>query len=369
MFSMLESKEHADRKRLVSNVYSKSNVTRPDNVKYIRENVDVFMAAVQEHKVLDVYYWFHYYTMDTASRFVYGDFATTTLQDSKNRQLVKDMVSSWKRGPYFTFLRFRTLYNLANKLFPNLAVFRARLERNQRMMSYCLESYNGNKAAKTPIGPVPKIGHLDTYDGAAEAMDHFLAGSDTTGDTLTFLVWQLAQPECHDMQAKLRQELLQVPVDAPFSQIDNLPYLEAVLKEGLRIYAAIPMSEPRISPKAGAQVSGYQIPGGVECSMQPYSLHRDPAVYAEPDAFRPERWIDCDISLHRNFWAFSSGPRVCIGMHLALVEMKMLLAGIYRDYKTLPGATPPSDMRMEDDITNIAPLGHRCEVVFQKLAD
>lgn len=156
---------------------------------------------------------------------------------------------------------------------------------------------------------------------ASECADHFLAGIDTTSDTLMFLVWALSQPQNQVFQDKLREELLRLPAEAlnehgtPKAEaVDKLVYLNAVIRETLRLYAPLPVYAPR-SLLVDAEIDGYEIPAGTIVGMAPYSMHRNPDVYKDPLKFDPERWLAPDIAeLNRWFWAFSSGGRMCIGI-------------------------------------------------------
>jgi cytochrome P450 len=96
----------------------------------------------------------------------------------------------------------------------------------------------------------------------------------------------------------------------------NLEYLDAVLKETLRLYAPLPASEPRSLPTYSV-IDGFQIPAGTVVSMSPYTLHRNPDVFPDPLVFNPERWLGDPkevAEMKKCFWAFSSGGRMCIGI-------------------------------------------------------
>lgn len=164
---------------------------------------------------------------------------------------------------------------------------------------------------------------LDDMDIASECADHLLAGIDTTSDTALFLVWALSQPQNQRFQQKLRDELLgQLSDDdaagergAPRAEaVDRLPYLNAVIRETLRLYAPLPVFAPR-SLLVDAEIDGYRIPAGTVVGMAPYSLHRNPDVFREPLTFNPDRWLEGDAAeMNRWFWAFGSGGRMCIGI-------------------------------------------------------
>jgi cytochrome P450 len=112
--------------------------------------------------------------------------------------------------------------------------------------------------------------------------------------------------------------------------VDALPLLQATLQETLRLRAAIPGPEPRVTPVGGCVLGPtgeYRVPGGVRVSAQAHSLHRNGEVFVNPESWEPERWLkhagDEGLrEMNRWFWAFGSGGRMCVGSNLA----------IYREY-------------------------------------
>lgn len=168
-----------------------------------------------------------------------------------------------------------------------------------------------------------KKGGLDDLDIASECADHFLAGIDTTSDTLMFLVWSLSQARNKVYQDRLRAELARLSADQlnaagnPTAEAsDKCIYLGAIIKETLRLYAPLPTYEPRSCP-VDTVVDGYTIPANTVVGVAPFTLHRNPAIFKDPTVFKPERWLGPDsetAEMNRWFWAFSSGGRMCIGL-------------------------------------------------------
>lgn len=157
---------------------------------------------------------------------------------------------------------------------------------------------------------------LDQLDIAAELMDHMVAGIDTTGDGLCFLMWELSQPRSLHFQEKLQRELRAHAVaDNTQTGFDKFPFLDAVVQEGLRCFPPIPMSLPRRVPADGRTIDGYDLPRDTVVSCQPFSVHRVPAVFPDPDTFNPERWFEAegDAARKRAMFAFSNGGRGCVG--------------------------------------------------------
>jgi cytochrome P450 len=154
--------------------------------------------------------------------------------------------------------------------------------------------------------------HFSERAIAAECMDHMAAGIDTTGDALCFIMYQLSLPESHHLQEILFQELSK----SPEKVLDDLEYLDAVVKEGLRCFTPIPMSQPRYVPAGGRTIDGYFVPGGTIVSCQAYSVHRlNEDVFPNGEVFSPERWLDKDKTqeMNRLFFAFGAGARGCTG--------------------------------------------------------
>ena len=149
---------------------------------------------------------------------------------------------------------------------------------------------------------------------ASECMDELVAGIDTTGDALCFLMHHLSLPTSSSqrIQARLHAEL----AAHPGANVDDLPYLDAVLKEGLRVFCPVAMSFPRVVPKGGRTIDGVALPEGTIVSCQPYTLHRlDEGVFPNPEEYVPERWLEPEGETERNqlFFAFATGGRGCIG--------------------------------------------------------
>jgi cytochrome P450 len=161
-----------------------------------------------------------------------------------------------------------------------------------------------------------------------EAMTLFMAGHETTANTLAWAFYLLAQhPE---VEEKLRAELRAVLGDrAP--ALDDLPrlrYTGMIVSETLRLYPTVwTLGREAIEP---AEVGGYPVPVGTTVMMPQWAVHRDPRWFDDPEAFRPERWTEENrASMHRYaYFPFGGGPRICIGNNFALMEASLLLASI-----------------------------------------
>ncbi|KAH9057596.1 putative P450 monooxygenase [Lactarius vividus] len=176
------------------------------------------------------------------------------------------------------------------------------------------------------------------------------AGSDSTSITAaTISYYVLHNPE---VQQRLVDELRTAwPVleEVPrYEVFEKLPYLTAVIKEGLRLFPGS-AALPRVVPPEGATIAGTFIPGGTVVGQSFLYVHRSPTVYCDPDAFVPERWLGEDAKLHEaSLVPFSKGPRSCIGINLAYCEVYLVIASIFRRFDLTLDAERSGDMTVTE---------------------
>ena len=123
-------------------------------------------------------------------------------------------------------------------------------------------------------------GHIDDMDVRIEAMNVIIAGTDTTGVTLTYLTWAVLQRP--DLQKALEDEVAGLEEGFTENDLINLSLLNAVIEETLRLYGAAPSSLPRVVPQGGSKLGGHYIPQGTTVSTQAYTFHRDENIWTNP---------------------------------------------------------------------------------------
>ncbi len=159
----------------------------------------------------------------------------------------------------------------------------------------------------------------------------FVAGHETTANTLSWTLFLLEQHP--KVLAALLDELsAKLHGDAPtLAQIPELPLLDRVIKESMRILPATPMLFIRVLA-AEAQLGPYVLPRAANVVLSPLLTHRDPDVFPEPARFRPERWEGLSPSLHE-YLPFGAGPRMCLGSGFANLALRVLLPMILGRYR------------------------------------
>lgn len=158
----------------------------------------------------------------------------------------------------------------------------------------------------------------------------FAAGHETSTNALAWTLFLLAQHAT--VRAELEEELDAVLGGSPPSVEDlaKLPLLDATIKESMRVLPPVPI-HPRIVAE-DAELAGYKLPVGSEVFLSIFHMHHDPAVFSDPQVFRPRRWETCKPSVFE-YNPFSAGPRMCIGASFATMEIKLVLATLLQRYR------------------------------------
>ncbi|KAH7305262.1 putative flavonoid 3-hydroxylase [Stachybotrys elegans] len=171
---------------------------------------------------------------------------------------------------------------------------------------------------------------------AQEGFVAIAAGGETTGRVLTTITFYILENKEHILP-RLREELVTLmpdPEDRPsVSELKNLPWLSAIIKESLRITALVTSRLPLVSPNESLVYKDWVIPRGTPVSMTLRSILLDPDVFDQPMQFRPSRWLSNNPDLEhisRNYLPFGRGSRMCLGMNLALAELYITTASIFR---------------------------------------
>ncbi|KAL0257660.1 hypothetical protein SLS55_006823 [Diplodia seriata] len=199
------------------------------------------------------------------------------------------------------------LQNSKDRVARRLAANAARHDGRQDIWSLVLQRGDGDDGAVK----------LDASRMHSNAAFFMLAGTETTATSLSGLTYHLLRNP-----AKLRKLVAEIrgayatKDDMNLVNLQRLPYLQACIEEGLRLYPPAPIGTPRKVAEGGAAVCGRWVPGGTRVYVHHYAAYRSDANFRNADAFVPERWMgapEYEGDRRDVFEPFSYGPRNCLG--------------------------------------------------------
>lgn len=170
-------------------------------------------------------------------------------------------------------------------------------------------------------------GRLDDEEIRDELRTLLFAGHETTAIALCWAVDAVGRHPA--VAERLRDELATLPPDADPEALAKLPYLEAVCNETLRLYPIV--TEVLRGLHEPMELGGYSLRPPTAVSASILGVHRDPTLYPEPEAFRPERFLERKYGPHE-FLPFGGGHRRCIGAAFAGFELRVVLGTLLREF-------------------------------------
>ncbi|KAG8990152.1 hypothetical protein FRB93_003318 [Tulasnella sp. JGI-2019a] len=210
---------------------------------------------------------------------------------------------------------------------------------------------------------VKESARMTDHEMIGQITTMLLAGQDTTSTSVMWLLYELAKPNRKHIQERLRAEIVSSFLEeSSMEELNALPYLDAVIRENLRINPVvesitrdaarddiISLSTP-IVDRNGVERREVRIGAGNSILLSIHAMNRDKTIWGE-DAheFNPERWFNPDShprsnevpGVHSGIMTFIGGPRHCIGYRFALMEMKVLVFTLLRNMSySLPTPTP-----------------------------
>lgn len=161
-----------------------------------------------------------------------------------------------------------------------------------------------------------------------------IAGSESSATLLSgFTFYILTHPTVYNKVVTEVRGAFESESQIQLANIHNLPYLNAVLHECLRIYPPVAVTLPRVVPDGGEMIDGGYVPAGTTVGVNHFACYHDPKNFHRPHDFLPQRWMaDSQEKYpfnqdHRNCCQpFSFGPRNCLGKNLAWAEMRLITA-------------------------------------------
>ncbi|KAI0698067.1 cytochrome P450 [Cerioporus squamosus] len=177
------------------------------------------------------------------------------------------------------------------------------------------------------IAPNPETGREGIWSKSTlwqEANNMIAAGSETTASILTVATFYVLNelPVRERLFAELMEAWPDTETQAPLETLEKLPFLTAVIKESLRVGHGIVGPLPRIVTPTDAVIADHAVPAGTVVATRCSFIHLDPAVFPDPHAFNPDRWLRGRRT--------STSPRQCIAVNLAWCEFYLVLGNVFR---------------------------------------
>ncbi|OHW97441.1 benzoate 4-monooxygenase cytochrome p450 [Colletotrichum incanum] len=177
-----------------------------------------------------------------------------------------------------------------------------------------------------------RAGEVSKEEMTAHVSTLTIAGGETVATTLSGLTCFLSQnPDKLERLTKEIRAAFKTYKDINAVKAQQLPYLQAVINEGLRLFPPASNGASRVSP--GFSLHGKYIPEGTEINVSPWSITHNPKYFSDPWEFKPERWLDPDSKDNKDASRpFLLGPRDCLGRNFALMELNLVLAKLLWSY-------------------------------------
>ncbi|OQV09315.1 hypothetical protein CLAIMM_13449 [Cladophialophora immunda] len=364
--SQRNAEAHNQRRKLLARGFSQAAINQfePNLASKIQTLLDQWERLSRTtDKPINVYPWTHWLGFDTVYHLMFDE-DPASVKKGKADPIMK-YIRAWR--PTFIYKEFMPQLELWGPYVPG------------RVGGYFRDVQTWKEIAMNVVGQVRVNGtkttflsnvlsNEDAYLGrplndselAEECMGGMFGGSGTTANTFVYLLWgSLRDP---DVVHKLKQELRDafpdrsaVPDNVTCS---NLPYLQAVIKETLRRYPTIIATLPRTAVE-DVVIAGHALPKGTIVGTQNYTIHRWASAFPDAEKFDPDRWLSKEDDEERRlaFTPFSVGPRRCIGMNLAEMELNLLTASFFLRFDaTIDPSMTDEDMRLYDTF-NAGPAG------------
>ena len=179
---------------------------------------------------------------------------------------------------------------------------------------------------------------LTQEEASGEALLQVVAGSDTSASTIRIVMLSLLgnPPAYRKLQAEIDEAIAAGKISSPIkdSEARELPYLQAVIKEGLRILPPAAGAFFKTVPPGGDTIDGKFIPAGTQIGSSPFGIHHSKKTFGEDaEVFRPERWLEADTDQLAEMartvdLVFHYGKWQCLGKLVALMEFNKIFVEV-----------------------------------------
>ncbi|KAK2763043.1 hypothetical protein FQN54_009676 [Arachnomyces sp. PD_36] len=308
--------------------------------------------------VVDISKWYNYTTFDMMGDFAFGE-SFNCLENNNYHPWVEMIFSSVKAG---NLLVAENHFPSVASLVKALIMPKGLIEKRRQNYLLAKEKVGRRLALTTDRVDIISFMTRDTNphklpmskpEIETNASLVIMAGSETTANLLTGVSFQLLQnPEIYKNLTQEIRGSFAASEEIGLNATANLPYLQAVIEETLRIYPPVASGLPRVVPEGGAFISDRFVPEGTAVSVTHWSANQSSSNFAQPKSFIPERWLEGNSRFASDKrdarQPFSVGPRNCIGKAMAYAKARLILAKVlwHFDLKLCVDLTEWSDQKV-----------------------
>ncbi|RAO64541.1 uncharacterized protein BHQ10_000553 [Talaromyces amestolkiae] len=363
-FSTVSHSHHRLRRNALNPFFSKQAVQRMEPL--ITEKIERLSSrltdAAKTQRVVRLDAALMALTMDIICHYSYGESYNYLALENFKEEWKAAMISALENGiflrnfPWALPLLKSIPYSVLKVLQPKAASLAEWAMLVKKKVDILIQEHSmGNKSSGTIFQAMLDSDLPPEEKSAARLIDEGQsvvgAGSETTANTLTIIMFYLLENK--NLLRKLREELAPISLDETplLPKLEKLPFLTAVITEGLRLNIGVMSRSPRIAYEP-IQYQDWVIPPGTPVSESIYFVHWDPTLFPEPSKFRPERWIkaqETGVRLEKYMICFSRGSRSCLGINLAYAELYLTLAKIIPRFEMDLFETTVEDVEPERD--------------------
>ncbi|KAJ8128542.1 hypothetical protein O1611_g5093 [Lasiodiplodia mahajangana] len=332
---------HAIIRRVFSPAFSEQSLRKQEPL--FQKFANLMIACARKNGTCNMTELFDFTTFDVMAEFTFGE-SLGMLENNKYSQWVAMSFRAVKVVPVLLMINFYTLSrNVFRFIEPN-SMKKMRLDYLDHTMTRVDKRLQQGSSQPDLWNCVEGSDVLTPGEAYANAELFMVAGTETTSSLLTGLTYYLIRNP--DKMKILTDEIrgaFSSDEDLTFVALQKLEYLNACIREGLRVYPPAPSAFHRIIPEGGNPVMGKWFPAGIHVSVHPTAANLSPANFRDANEFVPERWLgdprykDDVREVHQ---PFSFGPRNCIGMNMAWHEMRLLLAKLLFHFDILSDVGP-----------------------------
>ncbi|RYP75506.1 hypothetical protein DL771_002391 [Monosporascus sp. 5C6A] len=340
--------EHGALRRILAHGFSDRSMREQQPI--IKKYIDLLIQRLHENcqggpKALNMAAWYNYTTFDVIGDLTFGE-SFGCLDNSDYHVWVKAIFQMVRAATLLQVAsNFPALKNMLLKMVP-----KSFMEEHENHMAFTRAKLSARMEAgkERPDLVEGLLRRRDEWGLTMEKLQAnssilIIAGSETTATLLSGVTYFLLTNP--DAMEKLKTEIRAAfgsEDDIDFVSVSKLPYLLACLDEALRMYPPVPIGLPRVVPKGGASIGGRFVPEDTIVAVHQWAMYHNDKHFAEPFAYRPERWLGDPRFAGDNrdaFQPFHLGARDCLGRNLAYVEMRLILARVLWNF----------DMNISDD--------------------